>query len=390
MIYLAAGVASLIVWIYLLVGRGRFWRIDEVFEAVGPHNERRGEREWPAVKAVVPARDEADVIGQTVASLVSQDYPGPLAIVVVDDQSSDATAAVARRAAGGDGRVTVIEGTTPPPGWTGKVWAMQEGIAAADAAPGRADYLLFVDADILLERGVLSRLIAVADARGAVLASLMVKLRCQSRAEGWLVPAFIFFFRMLYPFSWVNDLRRPTAAAAGGCMLIRRQALAEGSALAALRGALIDDCALAALLKRRGPIWLGLTQEAFSLRAYPDFASFGRMVARSAFAELRFSWLRLCATIAAMGLVFLAPPLLALLSRGAPQACGFAAWAIMAIAFAPTLRFYRRPIFGALALPGIAAAYMLFTIQSAVQYRAGRGGLWKGRVQAPAPKARRA
>jgi hypothetical protein len=189
---------------------------------------------------------------------------------------------------------------------------------------------------------------------------------------------------MLYPFSWVNDPRRPTAAAAGGCMLVRRQALADGNALAALRGALIDDCALAALLKRRGPVWLGLTQEAFSLRAYPDFASFGRMVARSAFAELRFSWLRLCAVIAAMGLVFLAPPLLALLSHGAPQACGVGAWVIMAVVFAPTLRFYGRPGFGAVALPGIAAAYMLFTVQSAVQYRAGRGGLWKGRVQAPA------
>jgi len=389
MINLAGGAACLIVWLYLLVGRGRFWRAEELFEAVGLDIERRREGPWPSVTAIVPARDEAGVIGQAIASLNRQAYAGRFAIIVVDDQSSDGTALAARRAAGPDQRLSIVEGQSPPPGWSGKVWAMQQGVAAAEAAPEPPDYLLFVDADILLWGGLLRRLVAVAEAKRATLASLMVKLRCESSAEHWLAPAFVFFFQMLYPFAWVNDPGRRTAAAAGGCMLVPRQSLAEAGGLAAVRGALIDDCALAALMKRRGRVWLGLTQEALSLRAYPTFADFGRMVARSAFAELRFSVLRLIMAEIAMGFVFLAPPLLAVFSRGAPQALGAAAWAIMALLLAPTLRLYGRPAFSGLALPAIAAAYMLFTVQSAAQYWTGRGGLWKGRVQAPMAKAER-
>jgi hopene-associated glycosyltransferase HpnB len=267
---------------------------------------------------------------------------------------------------------------------------MRQGVAAAGAGPDSPDYLLFVDADIVLEAGLLRRLVAFAQTNRAILASLMVKLRCESRAERWLVPAFIFFFQMLYPFSWVDDPRRKTAAAAGGCMLVHRQSLAEAGGLEALRGALIDDCALAALMKRRGQIRLALTRHALSLRSYLSFADFGRMVARSAFAELRFSAPRLIIAIAAMGFVFLAPPLLAVFSRGAPQAFGAAAWAIMGLVYAPTLRLYGRPVLAGLALPAVAAAYTLFTIRSAAQYWTGRGGLWKGRVQAPMPKAERA
>ena len=387
MINLAAGVACLIVWLYLLVGRGRFWRVEELFEAGNAGIEQRREGEWPRVTAIVPARDEAAVIGQAVDSLIRQDYPGPLAILVIDDESSDGTANAARRAAGADGRLTVLSGQSLPVGWSGKVWALAQGVAAAEAAPEPPDYLLFVDADILLGHEVLRRLVAIAEARGASLASLMVKLRCESLAERWLVPAFIFFFQMLYPFAWVNDPGRSTAAAAGGCMLVDPRTLAEAGGLAALRGALIDDCALAALMKRRGRIWLGLTQHARSLRAYPSFVDFGRMVARSAFAELDFSALRLIVAMAAMGFVFLAPPLLAVFARGVPQGLGAAAWAIMALAFAPTLRLYRRPALGGLALPAIAAAYMFFTAKSALDYWAGRGGLWKGRIQAPAEHA---
>ena len=237
---------------------------------------------------------------------------------------------------GGEGRITVLKGEGPPAGWAGKVWAMQEGAAAADAAPDPPDYLLFVDADIVLGDGLLRRLVEVAEAKRAALTSLMVKLRCESPAERWLAPAFVFFFQMLYPFCWVNDPRRAVAAAAGGCMLVHRRSLAEAGGLEALRGALIDDCALAAVMKRRGRIWLSLTQDAVSLRAYPAFADFGRMVARSAFAELRFSSLRLILAVAAMGFVFLAPPLLVVFSHGAPQALGAAAWAIMGVVFAPT------------------------------------------------------
>jgi hopene-associated glycosyltransferase HpnB len=389
MIILTVGVISLVVWLYLLLGRGAFWRGAELIEAVGAEYERRREGEWPHVTAIIPARDEAEVIGQSIASLMHQGYPGRFVVMVVDDQSSDGTASAAQRAAGGAGRLTVLDGQGPPAGWAGKVWAMRQGVAAADALTEPPDYLLFVDADIVLGDGLLRRLVAVAQANQAVLASVMVKLRCESPAERWLVPAFIFFFQMLYPFSWANDPRRKTAAAAGGCMLVRRQSLAEAGGLEALRGALIDDCALAALMKRRGRIRLSLTRRASSLRSYPTFADFGRMVARSAFAELRFSAVRLTIVMTAMGFVFLAPPLLVVLSRGAPQAFGAAAWAIMGLAFAPTLRLYGRPVLTGLALPAVAAAYMLFTIQSAAQYWTGRGGLWKGRVQAPMPKAER-
>jgi hopene-associated glycosyltransferase HpnB len=387
MINLTLGVASLLVWLCMLVGRGRFWR-SNLFEAVRPDDNLFRQGEWPRVTAIMPARDEAEVVGQAVASLAGQDYPGPLAILVVDDRSSDGTASAARRAS--EERVTVLIGESPPTGWTGKVWAMAQGVAAAELAPEPPEYLLFVDADIVLEASVLRRLVGLAKKKDAALASLMVKLRCESLAERCLVPAFVFFFQMLYPFSWVENPGRSTAAAAGGCMLVRRQSLAESGGLEALRGALIDDCALAALIKRQGRIWLGLTQDALSLRAYPAFADFGRMVARSAFAQLRFSTLRLIVVMAAMGLVFLAPPLLVVFSRGAPQVFAAAAWIIMAFVFAPTLRLYGRPVLSGLALPAIAAAYMLFTVQSAGEYWTGRGGLWKGRVQASAPRAERA
>ena len=337
----------------------------------------------------MPARNEAALIGETASACLGQDYSGPLTLVVVDDQSSDPTASLARRASHAGRQALVVEGVSPPNGWTGKLWAMQQGVDRADRA-ARPDYLLFVDADIRLQPDVLRRLVALAEARGAVLVSLMARLRCESAAERWLVPAFIFFFRMLYPFAWVNDPSRWTAAAAGGCMLVDRQALTEAGGLAALRGALIDDCALAAALKRHGPIWLGMSDEALSLRAYPGFADFGRMIMRSAFAQLRYSILWLALTIVAMAVVFVAPPLLALFADGFAAACGAVAWAMMALAFAPTLHFYGGSAARAVALPAIAALYTLFTVGSALQFWRGRGGEWKGRIQAPALKRRRA
>jgi hopene-associated glycosyltransferase HpnB len=223
-----------------------------------------------------------------------------------------------------------------------------------------------------------------------VLTSLMVKLRCESAAERWLAPAFVFFFQMLYPFAWVNDPRRTTAAAAGGCMLVRREALRAAGGLEAVRGALIDDCALGALMKGQGPIWLGLTESVDSLRAYSTFAEFRQMVSRSAFAELRYSSLRLTAAIGGMALVYIAPPLFTIFARGGAQAAGALAWAMMALSLMPTLRLYGRPLVGALALPAIAAAYIAFTFDSALQYWRGRGGYWKGRFQAPMRETGRA
>jgi hopene-associated glycosyltransferase HpnB len=343
--------------------------------------------------AIIPARDEADMIAHSVGSLLRQDYPGRFALVVVDDQSTDGTAAAASAeadAAQAGDRLQIVMGTGPPPGWTGKLAAMRRGLAEVEASATAPQFVLFTDADIAYAPHVLSRLVRIAHANNSVLTSLMVKLRCESAAELWLAPAFVFFFQMLYPFAWVNDPRRATAAAAGGSMLVRREALAAAGGLEAVRGALIDDCALGALMKGQGPIWLGLTEDVLSLRAYPTLADFGRMVARSAFAELRYSPLRLAGAIGGMALVYLAPPLFVIFARGVAQAAGLLAWAMMALSFAPTLRLYRRPLVGGLALPAIAAAYVVFTFDSALQYWRGRGGYWKGRIQAPMRETGRA
>jgi hopene-associated glycosyltransferase HpnB len=385
MILTAVSLLPVAIWAYLLFGRGWFWRCRErddsaAASAAGHLKNELGA--WPSVVAIIPARDEADMIARSVGSLLGQDYPGPFSVVVVDDQSTDGTAAVASNAASdahAADRLKIVTGTGPPPGWTGKLSAMRQGLASAPAP----EFVLFTDADIAYAPHVLSRLVTIARAKNSVLTSLMVKLRCESTAERWLAPAFVFFFQMLYPFAWVNDPRRTTAAAAGGCMLVRREALHTAGGLEAVRGALIDDCALGALMKGQGPIWLGLTESVDSLRAYSSFAEFRRMVARSAFAELRYSPLRLAGAIGGMALVYLAPPLFAIFARGGAQFAGALAWAMMALSLTPILRLYKQPVFGGLALPAIAAAYVAFTSESAYQYWRGRGGYWKGRIQAP-------
>ena len=242
---------ALLLWVYLAAGRGGFWHAAER-DGGGPLPEA-----WPSVIAVIPARDEAEVIGQTVRSLLLQDYPGSFSIILVDDESSDGTADVAERAAaeaGGSARLTIIPGAARPSGWTGKLWAMKQGVERADAEG--PEFLLHTDADIVHQSDVLSRLVSQALAEGLALSSLMAKLRCESLPERALIPAFIFFFQMLYPFSWVSDRRGTTAAAAGGCMLVRRDALRAAGGFEAIRGSIIDDCALARVLKRRGPIRL--------------------------------------------------------------------------------------------------------------------------------------
>ena len=374
---------ALAVWIYLIAARGGFWIAAERDDS-GP-----APRNWPEVTVVIPARDEAPGVGETVRSLLRQDYRGLLAIVLVDDQSTDGTAEVARRAAdeaGAADRLTVLSGAALPAGWTGKLWAISQGIDRAQA--GGPDYLLLTDADIVYQGDALSRLVAKAQDDELVLTSWMVKLRCESFAERALIPAFIFFFQMLYPFAWVNRRDRATAAAAGGCMLIRREALEAVGGIESIRGALIDDCALAQRLKARGPIWLGLTERARSIRPYPAFGDIRRMVARSAYAQLRYSPLLLAGTIAGMAVIYLTPVLLGLFGHGFAQAAGLVAWAAMAIAFQPVLRFYGlSPLWGPV-LPAIALAYMAFTLDSAYQTARGRGGLWKGRVQTKATEIR--
>jgi hopene-associated glycosyltransferase HpnB len=394
MILAAISLIPLAIWAYLLFGRGWFWLCGERDDTAAAANKVRNEADvWPSVVAIIPARDEADMIAHSVGSLLRQDYSGPFSVVVVDDQSTDGTAAVASTAASNARaaeRLKIVTGNGPPPGWTGKLSAMRQGLAEVEASAQAPEFLLFTDADIAYAPQVLSRLVVIARAKNSVLTSLMVKLRCESAAERWLAPAFVFFFQMLYPFAWVNDPRRATAAAAGGCMLVRREALRAAGGLEAVRSALIDDCALGALMKEQGPIWLGLTESVDSLRAYSTFAEFRRMVSRSAFAELRYSPLRLAGAIGGMALVYVVPLLFAIFARGAAQAVGAVTWAMMAIALAPMLLLYGRSLIGGFALPAIAAAYVAFTFDSALQYWRGRGGYWKGRFQAPMRETGRA
>ena len=315
---------ALVIWLYLIFARGAFWLNTERDDAVSAQP-----RSWPRVAAVVPARNEAETIGATIGSLMRQDYPGAWTIILVDDDSSDGTAEVARRAAAAaPERLHVVTSRGLPPGWTGKLWAVKQGIDAAMALPQPPDYLLLTDADIVHDADSVRRLAAHAQADGLVLTSLMVKLRCESFAERVSIPAFIFFFQMLYPFSWVNRPEHAMAAAAGGCMLVRADALAKAGGIEAIRTALIDDCALAKALKAQGPIWLGLTDRVHSIRPYPAFADIRRMVARSAYAQLHYSPLLLAGTVAGMLLTYLAPPLFALFGSGPARLIGIVTWLI--------------------------------------------------------------
>lgn len=343
--------------------------------------------EWPAVAVVIPARDEAELIGKSVGSLLDQDYPGPLSVFVVDDDSRDGTAEAARRAVRAREReptLTVVPGQPLPPGWTGKLWAVKQGVARAVAQEPPPEFLLLTDADIAHAPDSVRWLVSHARAGGYALTSLMAKLRCKSFAERLHVPAFIYFFQMLYPFRWVAQAKSGTAAAAGGCMLVRADALNGAGGIDGIRHALIDDCALAAKMKAVGPIWLGLTERVQSLRPYDDFAEIRSMIARSAYAQLRYSpWLLLGTTLA-MLLVFVAPPALAIFAHGLARWLGLGAWVLMALSFLPTLQFYRQSSLWAPALPAIALLYTYYTLYSAYQHARRRGGQWKGRVQANA------
>ena len=362
-------------WLYLILLRGFFWLARERDDVAHPGEPVR----WPSVAAVVPARNEADVIAQSVGSLAGQDYPGPLRIVLVDDASDDGTAAAARALAGG-APLIVIEGRPLPAGWTGKLWAISQGVEAASR--DGPDYLWITDADIAHSPGALRGLVSRAEAGGLALVTLMARLQTGTFAERLLIPAFVFFFDMLYPFAWVNDPRRRIAAAAGGCMLARRTALEAAGGVASIRAEIIDDCALGARLKAQGPIWLGLTRTSVSLRPYRSVAEIGRMVSRSAYAQLRYSPLLLAGTLAGMLALYVAPPALVLLASGTARWLGLAAWALMAASFQPMLRYYgRSPLWGA-ALPAIGALYSAFTLKSAIDVWRGRGGMWKGRAQA--------
>jgi len=375
----AAGVVAAGAWAWLLTRRGGFWRIEAPPADPAP-------AAWPEVVAVIPARDEADGIGATVVSLLASDYPGGLTVVVVDDHSTDGTAATARAAAVAAGcadRLSVIAAPDLPPGWAGKMWAQHAGIAWARTARPTAGFVLLTDADITHDPGELRRQVARAVAGDLAMASLMVRLATESVWERAIVPAFIFFFRMLYPFAWVADGARRTAAAAGGYVLIRPAALDSIGGVQAIRGALIDDCALAAAVKGAGGrIRLDLAWGTRSSRQYAGPGGLWRMISRSAYTQLDHSPFLLVGTVAAMSLVFVAPPLLA----GSGSALGLLAWAAMSLAYAPTVRAYGLRLAWAAALPLVSLFYLGATVDSAVQYRLGRGGRWKGRVQDHRPE----
>lgn len=371
------GFLPLAIWLTLLLGRGMFWRARERDDRNEPPQDSS---HWPSVTAIVPARNEADAIGRSIGSLLAQDYPGAFRVILVDDESDDGTANIAR-ALGATGKLAVMSGMVRPQGWTGKLWAVSQGIAQASAT-GAPDYLWLTDADIAHAPENLRHLVVRAEKENRVLVSLMVKLHCRSWAERFFIPAFVFFFDMLYPFRWVNDPRAKTAAAAGGCMLVRRSAFETAGGIAQIRGAIIDDCALARLLKRQGPIWLGLTNRAVSIRPYTGMGEIRRMVARSAYAQLGYSPVMLAGTLTGLVLMFLAPPFWALFAQGGSWIAGALAWGLMAASLRPMLRFYGRSPFWGLALPAIGFFYALFTLDSALQHWRGRGGMWKGRAQA--------
>ena len=365
---------SLLIWIGLLAFREQFWLARDTDEAAVPDPAR-----WPAVTAVIPARDEAAVIGRAIASHIAQDYPGDFRIVLVDDGSSDGTAGIAEGAAQGSDRLTVIAGSPPPSGWTGKLWAMRNGVEQAGEAP---EYLWFTDADIAHAPDTLRSLVARSERERLVLNSLMAELRCDSLAERAMIPAFVLFFQMLYPFRLVNRPQAKMAAAAGGCMLVKREALAKAGGLAVIADAIIDDCAMGETMKRQGPIRLSLTRRSVSLRPYGGWGEIVAMISRSAYAQLGYSPWMLAGTMIGLLLMFVAPVWLTLFGSGGARLCGALAWLAMAICYQPMLRFYRRSPLWGLAMPAIGMIYAAATFFSAWQHWQGRGGMWKGRAQA--------
>ena len=376
---------SFAAWLVLVFARGRYWTAE-----VRLDGRARVPAAWPEVAAVVPARDEADLIARTLRTLLDQDYPGPLRVVLVDDESGDGTAEAARAAAAahprGD-RLAVVRTEARPAGWVGKMWAVESGIRFARQSCG-ADWWWLTDADVAHAPDTLARLVAKGESERLDLVSLMVKLEAGAGWNALLVPAFVYFFQQLYPFPLVNDPGSGVAAAAGGCMLVRCDALARAGGIAALRGEVIDDCALGRALKANGGIWLGLSEHEASIRPYAGIADVWRMVARSAYTQLRHSPALLAGTLAGLALLYAVPPLCVLAwlcgSGAAAGVFGAAAWMLQAASFLPTLALYRRSPWLALALPAAGALYAAMTLDSARRHWRNEGATWKGRSGAGA------
>jgi hopene-associated glycosyltransferase HpnB len=368
----------LAIWLYLLLARGSFWRLSE--DKIEP---RRLE-DWPHVVAVVPARNEATTISQAISSITKQDYPGEFSIIVVDDHSEDGTAALAQQAANESGasqRLKIHSAAPLAPGWTGKLWALNEGISATSEKG--VEFFWFTDADIEHAPDTLRRLVFRAEKNSLDLTSLMVLLQANTLAERLLIPAFLYFFLLLYPPRWIADPNASTAGAAGGCILLRRNVLAPIGGIASIRGEVIDDCALARAVKKNGgKIWMGLTRVSVSLRGYGTFAEIRDLIARTAFTQLHYSFAFLAVALAGLFGTFLLPWILFFAYPGEAWLLVDTAIALMAATFLVTVRFYNLSAAWALTLPFAAVFYGYATCVSAVRYWLGRGGQWKGRAQA--------
>lgn len=372
---------SLLIWVVLTFFRGAFWQLRAFDDDVAPHS---APLVWPRVLCVMPARNEAETIARAVSSLARQEYPGELRIVIVDDHSEDATADLAKSAAkeaGAADRVRILQAEALQSGWTGKLWALQQGIASCEQdAP---EYIWFTDADIVHAPDTLARLVSRAEQQRVELVSLMVLLQAKTFPERLLIPPFLYFFLKLYPPRWIADTKARTAGAAGGCILLRRSALERIGGFVAIRAEVIDDCALARAVKRSGgAIWMGLTWKSVSLRAYQTFGEIRDLIARTAFTQLNYSSLLLLGTLAGMLLTYLAPVAFAFHPQPVVWRMGLAAWLLMALTYLPTVRFYGLSPLWAPFLPVAAAFYSYATWLSAVRYWLGRGGQWKGRAQA--------
>ena len=372
---------SLLLWFALAFFRGAFWRLG-AFDA--DQSLHPAPPKWPHVVAVVPARNEAVTIERAIASLAGQNYKGHFRIIVVDDHSEDGTAALAERATqsgGGSGRVTVISAGRLEGGWTGKLWALEQGVA--DARTEAPEYFWFTDADIVHGSETLERLVSRAENGRLDLVSLMVLLEARSLAERLLIPAFLYFFLKLYPPRWIASPQSPVAGAAGGCLLLRRTTLEDIGGLARIRAEVIDDCALARAVKRSGrAIWMGLTRRSVSLRSYQTFGEIRDLIARTAFTQLRYSAPRLLGTLVAMLATYVLPVVFSFGSRALVWRISLAAWVLMTLTYLPTVRFYGLSPLWTPALPVAAIFYSYATWLSAWRYWLGRGGQWKGRTQA--------
>jgi hopene-associated glycosyltransferase HpnB len=363
---------ALAAWVWLWLARGTYWRTDLRLPAGAEP------MTWPDVVIVVPARDVAAILPETIPTLLAQDYPGRFRVILVDDASTDGTTAMVRERWPA---VAVMSPGTLPTGWAGKLWALRAGVEAA----GDADYLLLTDGDIAHRPDSLTMLVRAAEADGYALVSQMARLRTQTGWEKLVVPAFVYFFGLLFPFRWSNDPRSRTAAAAGGCSLVRRTALAKAGGLEAIHRAIIDDVALAKAIKGSGgTTFLGLADRVDSVRPYPSLALLWQMVARSAYAQLRYSILLLTGSVLGLALIFLVPPVAAIGGAvvGDPltAALGLAGWLLLAALYVPMLRYYRLPVLLALALPVTATLYLGMTVDSAIAHYRGAGGAWKGRT----------